>query len=71
MDLEARTGSRLGSLYGIASNSPSAAFRRHPNRVPGVDGLYACGGSVHPGGGMPLVLLSAKITAGLVERHER
>lgn len=70
IDLERRTGSSRGSLYGIASNSRSAAFRRHSNRVAGVAGLYACGGSTHPGGGMPLVLLSAKITAELVERFE-
>lgn len=67
-DLEESTGSRYGSLYGAASNSPLAAFRRHPNRVRGVKGLYACGGSTHPGGGMPLVLLSAKIATDLLER---
>lgn len=70
-DLEESTGSRYGSLYGAASNGPLAAFRRQPNRVRGVGGLYACGGSTHPGGGMPLVLLSAKIATDLLERDER
>lgn len=70
-NLESSTGSLYGSLYGVASNSALSAFRRHPNRVPGVRGLYACGGSTHPGGGMPLVLLSAKIATELVERDER
>lgn len=70
-EFERATGSHRGSLYGNASNSPAAAFRRHPNRVPGVRGLYACGGSTHPGGGMPLVLLSAKIATELVDRYER
>ncbi|CAN5665100.1 phytoene desaturase family protein [soil metagenome] len=50
-------GSR-GSIYGAASNSPLAAFRRPANRVRGVGGLYLASGSAHPGGGMPLCLLS-------------
>jgi phytoene dehydrogenase-like protein len=31
-----------------------------------VRGLYLVGGSAHPGGGLPLVVLSAEIVAGLV-----
>jgi phytoene desaturase len=69
-DIEAETGSRYGSLYGISSNTPLAAFLRHPNRAPGYGGLYVCGGSVHPGGGMPLAVLSGKIAAELVEKYE-
>jgi len=38
-----------------------AAFLRHPNKKSGVHGLYFCGGSAHPGGGVPLCLLSGKI----------
>jgi phytoene dehydrogenase-like protein len=58
-------GSR-GALYGLSSNDRLAAFRRPHNRVPGYTGLYATGGSTHPGAGLPTVALSAKITAGLV-----
>lgn len=61
--IEARTGSHLGALYGTSSNSRLAAFLRHPNRSSRISGLYFCGGSVHPGGGIPLSLLSAKIVA--------
>ena len=50
-----------GALYGLSSNSTFAAFRRPTNRIAGVFGLYAVGGSVHPGAGLPLVALSAKI----------
>ena len=53
-------GSR-GALYGLSSNSAFAAFRRPTNRVAGVYGLYAASGSVHPGAGLPLVALSARI----------
>jgi phytoene desaturase len=64
--IEQRTGSYRGSLYGAASNSKFAAFLRHPNFSSQLKGLYCCGGSVHPGGGIPLCLLSAKITSALI-----
>ncbi|NTD96864.1 phytoene desaturase [Agrobacterium tumefaciens] len=59
--IENKTGSYQGSLYGNSSNSQFAAFLRHPNFSSKIEGLYFCGGSVHPGGGIPLALLSAKI----------
>lgn len=59
--IESRTSSHLGSLYGTSSNSRMAAFMRHPNFSNRIKNLYFCGGSVHPGGGIPLALLSAKI----------
>jgi phytoene desaturase len=65
-----QTGSRAGSLYGISSNRRSAAFLRHPNRSRRFAGLYLCGGSAHPGGGMPMVLLSGKIVSDLVRKYE-
>ena len=64
--IESRTGSHLGALYGTSSNNPLAAFLRHPNFSRRIDGLYFVGGSAHPGGGIPLCLLSAKITAELM-----
>lgn len=65
--LEARTSSYQGALYGASSNGTMAAFLRHPNFTRKIDGLLFCGGSVHPGGGVPLCLLSAKIVAGLAK----
>lgn len=61
--IEQRTSSHAGALYGASSNDRMAAFFRHPN-FSKVDGLYFVGGSVHPGGGIPLCLLSAKIACG-------
>lgn len=66
-DLARETGSFRGSLYGISSNSPGAAFSRHPNRSRRWPGLYHCGGSCHPGGGMPLAILSGTIVADLIK----
>lgn len=59
--IEARTSSYQGALYGSSSNNRFAAFLRHPNFHSKLKGLYFVGGSVHPGGGIPLSLLSAKI----------
>jgi phytoene desaturase len=64
-DLERDTGSAGGSIYGTSSNGARAAFLRPANASP-VPGLFLVGGSAHPGGGLPLVTLSAEIVAGLV-----
>lgn len=64
--IEAKTSSYQGALYGTSSNNRYAAFLRHPNFSRKVKNLFFCGGSVHPGGGIPLCLLSAKIIDDLV-----
>jgi phytoene desaturase len=64
-----QTGSVNGSLYGISSNSRYASFNRHANFRSDISGLYFVGGSVHPGGGIPLCLSSANIVAGLVKEQ--
>jgi phytoene dehydrogenase-like protein len=64
-DLERQTGSVGGSIYGTSSNGTRAAFLRPANVSP-VPGLFLVGGSAHPGGGLPLVALSAEIVARLV-----
>ena len=69
--IAARTGSYRGALYGAASNDRMAAFLRHPNFSRRIQNLYFCGGSVHPGGGIPLCLLSAKIVQDLVPQPVR
>jgi phytoene desaturase len=64
-DLERDTGSIGGSIYGTSSNGARAAFLR-PGNVSPVPGLFLVGGSSHPGGGLPLVALSAEIVARLI-----
>ena len=66
IEIETRTSSHRGSLYGTSSNSKFSAFLRHANFSGHYDNLYFCGGSVHPGGGIPLCLLSAKIMTDLM-----
>ena len=69
-DIENRTASYLGALYGSSSNNRFAAFLRHKNFSSGIRNLYFCGGSVHPGGGIPLCLLSASIVSDLVRKRK-
>ena len=54
------------NIHGISSNTTMAAFLRHPNFSKRYAGLYLCGGSVHPGGGMPLATLSGVVAAQLL-----
>ena len=59
-DLEKRYRAPGGAIYGTSSNGRNAAFRRPNNRGP-LRGLYLVGGSSHPGGGLPMVAISARI----------
>jgi phytoene desaturase len=69
VSIESKTMSYMGSLYGTSSNSKMAAFLRHPNFSNDYSGLYFAGGSVHPGGGIPLCLRSAAITADIISKE--
>lgn len=62
--------SNKGSIYGTSSNNRMAAFLRPRNKSREIDGLYLTGGSTHPGGGIPLVILSAFHALDLIERYE-
>ncbi|MBL8743036.1 MAG: phytoene desaturase [Myxococcales bacterium] len=62
-DLAERFPGSRGALYGAASHSWNAAFKRPANAVERVPGLYLASGSAHPGGGLPLAALSGKAAA--------
>ena len=68
--IESKTNSYQGALYGASSNNKFAAFLRHPNFSQQISNLYFCGGSVHPGGGIPLCLLSGKIVSDLILKNK-
>jgi phytoene desaturase len=68
--IESITQSHLGSLYGSSSNNRMAAFFRHANFSDRIKNLYFVGGSVHPGGGIPLCLLSAKIATDIIKKEK-
>lgn len=69
MTIEQQTSSVGGAIYGSNSNSRISAFLRHPNKLKRYKGLYFVGGSVHPGGGIPLCIASAQIVSEYVRKE--
>ncbi|HEX9959731.1 MAG TPA: phytoene desaturase family protein [Pyrinomonadaceae bacterium] len=69
-DFEKKYRANRGSIYGVSSNGIFSAFLRPPNKARGIGNLYFVGGATHPGGGIPLVLISGKLTADLILRNE-
>jgi len=65
-DFERLYHANRGAIYGLSAHGRFAPLRRPGNRARAVRGLYFVGGSTHPGGGVPLVVLSARIVADLV-----
>lgn len=66
-DLQNMSGGWRGALYGSSPNNRFAAFKRPHNRSKDVKGLYYVGGTTHPGGGVPMVMLSGKVTATMIQ----
>jgi phytoene desaturase len=69
-DFQSKYRTNRGSIYGVSSNGIFSAFLRVPNQAKNIKNLYFVGGATHPGGGMPLVLLSGKMAADLIERQK-
>lgn len=69
-DFETKYRANRGSLYGISSNGIFSAFWRVPNKAKDIENLFFVGGATHPGGGIPLVLLSGKLTAEMIGREK-
>jgi phytoene desaturase len=70
-DFQSRYLAHRGSLYGFASHGPWAAFERPALQPAGLRNFYFVGGSTHPGGGLPLVCLSAQMVAAKILRASR
>lgn len=69
VDLAAR-GAPGGSIYGFLPHGRLAAFERPPMRSK-TKGVFLAGGSTHPGGGVPMVMLSGRFAAQLAQEHLR
>lgn len=69
-DFEQRYAANRGSIYGVSSNGIFSAFLRPPNKAKDIENLYFVGGTTHPGGGIPLVLLSGKMASELILRRK-
>jgi phytoene desaturase len=68
-DFAARDLAHHGALYGWASHSIRTSLFRPPLRAPGTRNVFFAGGTTHPGGGIPLALLSGKMAADLIQRE--
>jgi phytoene dehydrogenase-like protein len=61
--LDAYTGAWQGAIYGQATNSFASLLARPKNHIKNPKNVYTVGGTVHPGGGIPLAARSAIIVA--------
>jgi phytoene desaturase len=68
-DFATRDLAHHGALYGWASHSIRTSLLRPPLRAPGTRNVFFAGGTTHPGGGIPLALLSGKMAADLIQRE--
>lgn len=68
-DMERDLNAPGGSIYSTASHGAFTTFQRTKNTT-AFPNVYLVGGSTHPGGGLPLVAMSAEIVANLIkQRH--
>jgi len=65
LDLQNATGAPGGSIYGSASHGARSVFARAANKSP-ITNLYFVGGGAHPGGGLPLVGISAELVVDAI-----
>ncbi|RXI97767.1 phytoene desaturase [Anaerobacillus alkaliphilus] len=63
LDIQNKFFAHRGALYGLASNRMLNAFLRPANRSKDIENVYFCGGSTHPGGGSPMVVISGQNVA--------
>jgi phytoene desaturase len=66
-DIQINTGAYRGALYGVSFNDRFAPFKR-PHNQSEIEGLFFAGGTTHPGGGVPMVTLSGKLAAKMIDQ---
>jgi phytoene dehydrogenase-like protein len=66
----AALGAPGGSIYGFLPHGKFGPFRR-PRIRGNTPGLFFAGGGTHPGGGVPLVMLSGSFAAEMASAHLR
>lgn len=71
-DIERIYGSDRGAIYGTVSDKNSNGGFKHKKESELYDNLYFVGGTVNPGGGMPMVTLSGQqVSEKIVERDAK
>lgn len=62
-DIEQTYGSNKGAIYGVVADKKKNKAFKFPKHSQYFDNLFFVGGSVNPGGGMPMVTLSGQQVA--------
>jgi diapolycopene oxygenase len=71
-DIERMYRSNRGSIYGVVSDWKRNYGFKAPKVSTRYSNLYFCGGSVNPGGGMPMAVLSGqKLADRIIQRQPR
>lgn len=68
-DIQSRYYSNMGSIYGVVSDRKKNKGFKAPKKSERFANLYFVGGSVNPGGGMPMVVLSGQQVKDLVVKE--
>ncbi len=70
VDIERMYRSHQGSIYGVVSDWKLNRGFKAPKTSTKYKNLYFCGGSINPGGGMPMVVLSGqKVADRIIAKH--
>jgi diapolycopene oxygenase len=70
IDIERMYRSNRGSIYGVVTNWKKNHGFKAPKRSRKYRNLYFCGGSVNPGGGMPMAILCGqKVADRIIAQH--
>ncbi|MFC3419389.1 phytoene desaturase family protein [Salinicoccus hispanicus] len=70
-DIQSLYFSDHGAIYGTVSDRSRNKGFKHPKKAQDITNLYFVGGTVNPGGGMPMVTLSGQQTAAMITDQER
>jgi len=70
-DIQKRYSSNRGSIYGVVCDRRKNFAFKAPKRSTAADNLFFVGGSVNPGGGMPMVSLSGQQVARMILSEAR
>ncbi|WP_226641546.1 phytoene desaturase family protein [Mesobacillus subterraneus] len=69
-DIRTMYGSDRGAIYGTVSDRKKNKGFKHPKQSERYDNLYFVGGTVNPGGGMPMVTLSGQLVSEKIVQRD-
>ena len=70
-DIQSNYYSNRGAIYGVVSDRKMNKGFKAPKQSKNYDNLYFVGGSVNPGGGMPMVTLSGQQVRDMIVKHNK